>query len=162
MSNINFSRDIPFSSTRRNNEEAEWEDYKSSGSTKARKGKKWSEGENNDLLDQVKRGLSHAEIAKIHGRSDKAIKMHLEEMALSMKEQKIDLEDIKEQLKLKDEDLNTAEKRAKAREDNNSVNLAEKIQSLENKIDTLNVIINSQNRGIEELKKMVEILLNRE
>ena len=152
---------IPFLPTRQNREDSDWLEYKGSGSTKLRKGKKWSEAENTDLVDAVKRGLSHAEMAKLHGRSEKAIKMHLEEIALGMREEKVDMAEIKEQLKLGDEDIANAEKRAKAREDNNSVNLAEKLLSLESKIDTLNVVINSQNREIGELKKLVEILINR-
>ncbi len=161
MSNL-INTNIPYTRSNNNNTEiSEYQKFKASKDTRNRRGKRWDENENDDMLAELKAGKTIDQIAEIHGRTSKAIKLRLEDLGLKMKEQKIDTEEIKAQLNLKDEDLENAEKRAKNKEDNNSVNLAEKLIELTNKVVGLESIILKQNTEILELKNMLQILISR-
>jgi thioesterase domain-containing protein len=151
---------IPYLPTSNSNGESEYAKFKTSKSKASRKGRKWSEDEDADLIKELKNHTIE-QVAELHGRTAKAIQMHLQEIAGRMKEQKIDSEEIKQQLNLKDEDLVAAEKRAKAREDNNSVNLAENLDQLKNKIDGLEALVLKQSVEMSELKAMLQQLLRK-
>lgn len=158
-----INTNIPFvpTASKSENKESEYLQFKASNVPKSRKGKRWDEFEDESLMSELKKGLSHDDIAKLHGRTTNAIALHIQELGLRMKEQKMDVEDIKKELNLKDEDIATAEKRAKSREDNLSVNLAESLGDLKKQITGLEAIILKQNSEIAELKNLVVMLVNK-
>lgn len=148
---------IPYTKSNNDDKLSEYETFKRLGIKKNRKGRKWSDEEDADLIREVKNHPIE-QIAEIHGRTATAITMHLQEIASRMKEQKIDTAEIKQQLNLKDEDLLAAEKREKAREANSNLNIAESLDGLYKKIDGLEALVLSQNKTISEMKALIELL----
>lgn len=135
-------------------------------------GKKWTEEEEQQLLDEIQDGISKTEMSKRHERSIGSIRSKIVKMAIRMYNSKLPLAEIASKTKLSEEVIvQKANRRPGDKEENkvepaqNEVALPKRSKKVKKEMNETKTSVASLDKEIlEELKKLnknMELLLSK-